>query len=373
MASIVQQQPSAGSEESAARRFWRSKMQKHPNLAGTLAIAGEVAGFFLNGHFIVALARWMIRVGGYVAESALLFAVLWISATSVAPDLIELVMSAKTMQYFVSVALIVLALIPEIILGNAIINAVGHWLLVERSRYNIMAWVWALAFTIPTVLFLYLTAYTLNTLAANGGNFVKAGAGMIGLRCFAGWAYGLLEMVYAGVGRRMVSQAQAVITPVQPAPAAAPSVPVQIDYEEIARQLMPLVAQEVRQIVPDTTGMVEQLHQLRADLEALTRQSAQQMEASESNTDVNSDVHIVDIEEYRNEQQPAQQPRAKVTRKLSTRTPKEPKEGATKSAPNMKQKALKVLQRNPDLEPVELARKAGISRQYASKILAERA
>src|SRR6266487_4190195 len=104
MASIVQQQPSAGSEESAARRFWRSKMQKHPNLAGTLAIAGEVAGFFLNGHFIVALARWMIRVGGYVAESALLFAVLWISATSVAPDLIELVMSAKTMQYLVNKA-----------------------------------------------------------------------------------------------------------------------------------------------------------------------------------------------------------------------------------------------------------------------------
>ena len=74
MAAIVQQQPAARSEESAARQFWREKMDEHPTIAGLLAIAGEVAGFFLNGHFIVALARWIIRVSGYVAESALLFA-----------------------------------------------------------------------------------------------------------------------------------------------------------------------------------------------------------------------------------------------------------------------------------------------------------
>ena len=107
MAAIVQQQPAARSEESAARQFWREKMDEHPNSAGLLAIAGEVAGFFLNGHFIVALARWIIRVSGYVAESALLFAVLWISGTSVAPHLVVLVMSAKTMQSLVSVALVV--------------------------------------------------------------------------------------------------------------------------------------------------------------------------------------------------------------------------------------------------------------------------
>jgi hypothetical protein len=263
MATVVQQQLAAGSEESAARRFWREKMDEHPNLAGLLAIGGEVAGFFVNGHVIVALARWIIRVSGYVAESALLFAVLWISATSVAPDLVELFMSAKLMQYLIWLALVTLALIPEIILGNAIINAAARWLCVVRDRHNVMAWTWAMAFTIPTVLFLILTALTLNTLASAGGNFVQASNGLVGLRCFAGWSYGLLELVYAGIGRRMVNQAQLMLTPVQPTSARA------IDYEEIVRQLLPLVAQEVRQIVPDTTGMVEQLQQLRANLEEL--------------------------------------------------------------------------------------------------------
>jgi hypothetical protein len=66
MAAMVKPQPTQ--EDSAARRFWREKMQEHPNLAGTRAIAWEIAGFFLNGHCIVALARWVIRVSGSIAE-----------------------------------------------------------------------------------------------------------------------------------------------------------------------------------------------------------------------------------------------------------------------------------------------------------------
>jgi hypothetical protein len=192
--------------------------------------------------------------------------VLWISGTSVAPHLVELVMSEKTMQYLVSVALVVLALIPEVILANAIVNALGH-VYTAAQKKTVVSWIWAALFTLPTILFLFLTAYTLNRLSANDGNFVQAGTGMIGLRCFAGWSYGPLEMVYTGIGRRMVSQAQPVITPAQPAPA-------QIDYQESARQLLPLVDRVVRQSVPDTTHMGEQLQQLRATVEELTVKNA---------------------------------------------------------------------------------------------------
>src|SRR6266536_1402612 len=202
MATIVQQQPQ---QESAARAFWNAKMQERPNLAGGLAIAGEVVGYFVNFHFLVALGRWVLRVGGYIAETALLFAVLWISGTSVAPGLVELVMSEKTMQYFVSVAVVALALIPEIILANAIINALGHVHTASQQK-TVVGWIWATLFTLPTILFLVLTAVTLNRLTSNGGNFVEASKDMLGLRCFAGWTYGLLEMVYAGVGNRMVYQ-----------------------------------------------------------------------------------------------------------------------------------------------------------------------
>jgi hypothetical protein len=208
---IVQQ---SQQETSAARAFWQSKMQEHPNIAGGLAIALEVVGFFLNGHFLVRLGQWLIRVAGYVAETALLFAVLWISGTSVAPGLVELVMSAQTMQYFVSVALLALALIPEIILGNAIVNALGHVQTATQQRTPV-AWAWAGLFTLPTVLFLGLTAYTLNAMVQSGGNVVQASTGLVGLRCFAGWTYGLLAMVYAGVGRKMLSQGQLAVTPAQ--------------------------------------------------------------------------------------------------------------------------------------------------------------
>lgn len=375
MATTVRQQPTH--EESAARAFWNAKMQEHPNITGTLAIVSEVVGFFLNGHFIVAASRWIIRVGGYVAESALLFAVLWISATSVAPQLIELIMSEKTMQNLVSIALIVLALIPEIILANAIINAVGHWLIVARDRHRIMAWVWALAFTIPTVLFLYLTAYTLNTLAANNGNFVQAGAGMIGLRCFAGWTYGLLEMVYAGVGRKMLNQAQLVVTPIAPTPAAAP-----VDYEEIARQLLPLVVQEVRQIVPDTTSMVEQLQQLRANVEELTVSVATPPAAKSEPPDEPEQENIVNLQSYRQvhddetDLEPETGPTPRVTVKLNQErsaakrsTSIETKREPVKTGGTAQEKALRILKKYPDINATELAKKAQITPQYASRIL----
>jgi hypothetical protein len=137
------------------------------------------------------------------------------------------------------------------------------------------------------------------------------------------------------------------ITPAQTVPAQ------QIDYQEIVRHLQPFIAQPVA----DVSGLTEQVQQLRATVEAL---------ATKNEPTGNTEAQIVDIEDYRNEQQPAQQPRAKVTRKLSTPS-------ATKSAPTAKQKCQQIARRNPGISASELATKAGISRQYASKILAKRA
>jgi 2-oxo-4-hydroxy-4-carboxy--5-ureidoimidazoline (OHCU) decarboxylase len=377
MAAIAQQ----SSEESAARRFWREKMAAHPNVAGGLAVAGEVAGFFLNGHFLVRLGQWVIRVSGSIAETALLFAVLWISGTSIAPGLVELFMSEKTMQSFVSVALIALALIPEIILANAIVRALGH-IHTATQQKSPVSWAWAVLFTLPTALFLGLTGYTLNALVQSGGNVVQASAGLVGLRCFAGWAYGLLEMVYAGIGRRTLNQAQPTITPAHPPP-------VQNDYQEIARQLLPLIAQEVRQALPDTTGMGEQLQQLRVNLEDVTTlllpPSATKSETSPS-TPGNSaeyrslqdleteDEPFVDTREQHVVHAANERPQARITQKLSTtRAKSTAKMSTTNARVTARQKALQLLKKHPEMNATTLAKKAGITRQYASKILAEQA
>src|SRR6266516_3318942 len=374
MAAIVQQRTQ---EESAARTFWNSKMQAHPNIAGAVAVGQEIASFFLNGHCIVALARWVIRVSGYVAESALLFAVLWISATSVAPQLVELFISAQLMQRLIWLALVTLALIPEIILGNAIINAAARWLSVVRDRHSVMAWVWAIAFTIPTLLFLILTALTLNTLASADGNVVQASAGLVGLRCFAGWSYGLLELVYTGIGRRTLNQAQPMITPAQLAPAAA-----QIDSEEIARQLLPLVAQEVRQAIPDTTGIGEQLHQLRVNVEEIATRIARQSETEDEKNITSFEDAKVHLKHQNDETEletnveieTRPTPRVKVKLKQERSAAKRASSVETKSETNnargtARQKALRVLKRNPEINASELAKRVGITPQYASQIL----
>ncbi len=357
MAAIVQQQQTQ--ETSAARAFWNSLMGKHPNWQGWLAIAGEVAGFFLNGHALIRFGQWVIRVTGSIAETALLFAVLWISGTSVAPHLVELVMSEQTMQYFVSVALIALALIPEIILANAIVNALSHIHTATQQRTPV-AWAWAALFTLPTLLFLGLTAYTLNSLVANGGNFVQASAGLVGLRCFAGWIYGLLEMVYAGIGRRTLNQAQLIVTPAQPAPAAAP-----IDYAEIARQLLPLVTQEVRQIVPDTSGLVEQVQQVRATVEALAVKNAPEIAPESTLNSENMSDESAPADDTESLTEERDQERNNITLMSDRRSA--PRSAQTRS--EKARKAASIIRRNPQISAPDLAKKAQISTSYARKLL----
>jgi len=213
--------------------FWQEQRYKHPTLYGILSTLWTVISFFLNGHFIVVAGRWLIRVSGYVSETSLLFAVLWITGTSIAPDLIKLVMSETMMQRVLWFALIVLAIIPEIILANAIVNAIGHWITLARHPQSVVAWTWALLFTLPTVLFFILTAITLNTLGAHHGNLVAVSTDTLNWRIDAGWIYGLLEMTHAGVKKFMPQHAQSSSAPV-------PVLPTMPTSQEVADTLMPL-------------------------------------------------------------------------------------------------------------------------------------
>jgi len=223
--------------------FWQMQAQMHPNIYGILRTFGMVASFFLNGHFIVVAGRWVIRVGGYISETSLLFAVLWITGTSIAPDLIKLFMSETMMQRVLWFALIVLAIIPEIILANAIVNAISHWIKVAQHPRSVVAWIWAILFTVPTVLFFILTAITLNTLGAHHGNLVAVSTDTLNWRIDAGWIYGLLELTYAGVKKFMPQQAG--FSPVPHPLSVPPALPTP---EELALSLVPL-------LVPHLTEM----------------------------------------------------------------------------------------------------------------------
>lgn len=274
-------------QKSSAQEFWDSKMEAHPALHFVLSIICEVAGFFLNGHFLVFIGRWVIRVSGHVAETALLFAVLWISGTSIAPSLVELVMSKTFMDYLVMLAMVTLALIPEIILANSIINSINQWMNVAQDRRRVISWVWAILFTLPTLMFLILTAITLNTLGANGGNLVKISSNTLNFRMDAGWTYGLLEVVYAGVKKLFPQYA----TSAQMATNQSPN---PVDYEQIMTAILPQISSHIagQMKVISAQQMTEFQVQIEAQFATL-KTSFQTVISPPNETDMEQDMSAI--------------------------------------------------------------------------------
>lgn len=174
---------------------------------------------------------------------------------------------------------------------------------------------------------------------------------MMIIRAGAAVGYSVFRRLHKAAHTAPPIAAQAVqVAPVQPEPQL-------IDYEEIARHLLPLItAQRTQESEPEE--VVE--------------------EAAFVDTD---QMPIVNIAEYRSlqnteteEQQVVNTPQSKITQKLSTRSASSSATpGATKSAPTAKQKAQRIARRNPGISAPELANKAGISRQYASQILKQQA
>jgi predicted HTH transcriptional regulator len=130
-----------------------------------------------------------------------------------------------------------------------------------------------------------------------------------------------------------------------------------------------------------------QLEQLRANLEELTvnvatqsaAKSDQESEHFEDTLEDSDQTSIVNIAEYRSDQESehfedaasVHQLSPKVTRKLYTK--KSSQMSTQNGRGDAQQKALRILKRNPGIGPSELAKRAQISRSYASKILAEHA
>jgi hypothetical protein len=278
-------------QKSSAQEFWDSKMEAHPALHFVLSIICEVAGFFLNGHFLVFTGRWVIRVSGYVAETALLFAVLWISGTSVAPSLVELVMSKTFMDYLVMLAMVVLALIPEIILANAIINSIKQWMNVVQDHRRIMSWVWAILFTIPTCMFLVLTAITLNTLGAHNGNLVQISSDTLNFRMDAGWTYGLLEVVYAGVKKLFPQYATSTQIPSNQTQIITAN---PVDYEQIMTTILPQISSHIagQMKVISAQQMAEFQEQIEAQFATL-KISFQTVISSSNEIDMQQDMSAI--------------------------------------------------------------------------------
>jgi hypothetical protein len=115
------------------------------------------------------------------------------------------------------------------------------------------------------------------------------------------------------------------VEPAQPPVVVAPE---PIDYQELARQLLPA---------------------LREDLQAL-------LPPGRNNDETVLETNVVQMQEIE---------AAKTGVRVS-------RSGATKPKQTAKQKALQIIAKQPDIDPVTLSKKLSVSEQYARKIIAEK-
>jgi hypothetical protein len=131
---------------------------------------------------------------------------------------------------------------------------------------------------------------------------------------------------------------------------------------------------ELKQIVPDTTGIGEQLQQVRVKVEELTLKSAPKVEPEHET--------IVNLQSYREVQpcepsdetdnEPETHPTPRITVNLKqerSATKRETQREPAKGNETAQQRARRILKRYPDITASDLAKKAQITPQYASRIL----
>ncbi len=189
-------------EKGAARQFWDQQMERHPTLHGILSIISSTVEFFTGGHFIVRLGQKVVLTGGVIAETSLLFATLWVTADYTIPAFLRKFMSLDLMNSFSSLSQAAFSLLPEIILASAIVTTIHHWK-IASTNWNNKHWIWASLFTAPTLTFLVLTLYTISTFTSQDGSIAQATGAALAIRCFAGYSYALLELIYARIGKHV--------------------------------------------------------------------------------------------------------------------------------------------------------------------------
>ncbi|BCL81731.1 hypothetical protein ccbrp13_41960 [Ktedonobacteria bacterium brp13] len=100
------------------------------------------------------------------------------------------------------VSVIAFSVLPELIIFSALKITYDHWKMVQSTK-RIDAWVWAIAYTIPTLVFLVMTILTITrfvNVEAVSTNAPQATGVMLVVRCLAGWGFGMLQMLWAKLG-----------------------------------------------------------------------------------------------------------------------------------------------------------------------------
>jgi len=160
--------------------------------------------FVTSGQVIVSFVRWLVTTGGTIAESAFLLATLWVTVNNVAHLIVSWVLPENVIQILNQVSVIAFSVLPELIIFAAIKITFDHWQLYYRSREK-MALAWAIAYTPFTITFAVMTVLVLSSFVsvqATSNVSPQATGAMLVIRCLAGWGYGVVQMLFASLGKQ---------------------------------------------------------------------------------------------------------------------------------------------------------------------------
>lgn len=159
---------------------------------------------FLSWHWFVRFVRWLIVSAGTVAESAFLLATLYVTICVVAHPLLTWILPTKTILVLNQVSVIVFACIPELIVLGAMRTTLDHWKTAIRTKGS-WSLVWAIAYTIPTLVFLSMTIITILSfvsLQEINVNSYQVSGWNLSVRVLFGWIYGVIGMLFDTVGKQ---------------------------------------------------------------------------------------------------------------------------------------------------------------------------
>jgi hypothetical protein len=165
----------------------------------------KLLAYLFSFQWIVDLVHWMIDIGGNIAESAFLLATLFVTVEVVAHSWVTwIIYSPDVLSSINQACIITFTALPELIIFQAIAVSFDHCQLAWRTK-RIDAIAWAIAFAIPTLVFLVMTVITMTSFvsfeAVNKTTFQATGF-MLVVRCLAGYWYGMVSMLFTKLGKK---------------------------------------------------------------------------------------------------------------------------------------------------------------------------
>jgi hypothetical protein len=196
-------------------------LERHPRINAWLTAIGDAFHYVFTGGWVIDVTRWLIDTGGNIAESAFVLATVYVTINTVAHLLVTWLLPDRIITTLNQISIIAFSVLPELIVVAALAVCFDHWRMVYTTK-RVDAWVWAIAYSLPTAVFLGMTIYTItsfvsfevaNTVAVhqmvNGklvttlvqtGSFTATGP-MLVTRCLAGWTYGTVQMLFVKLGK----------------------------------------------------------------------------------------------------------------------------------------------------------------------------